>query len=109
MDGGDEVQPREDRGETQDEDPQDGSRDVGRGLDAVGGVKGPARVGRPALDEEGQEDDEGPGHIEPPGEAVDPREGHVLGPDQDGEEDIPEGDGDPRDDEEKDLDDAVER
>ena len=109
VDGRDEVQAREDGGKTQDEDPEDGRRDIGRGLDAVGGVKGPARVGRPAVHEEREEDDACPGHIEPPGEAVDPREGHVLGPDQDGEEDVTEGDGDPRNDEQEDLDDAVER
>ena len=106
--GGDEVQARENRREPQDKDAQDGSRDIGRGADAVGGVKGPARVGRASFDEQGEQNDEGPRHIEPPGQSVDPREGHVLRADQDGEEDVPEGDGDPRDDEEEDLDDAVE-
>ena len=61
VDGGDEVEPGEDRREAEDEDAEDRQRDVGAGPEAVGDVEGPAGVGRAAAGEERREHDDGAG------------------------------------------------
>ncbi|OIQ64112.1 hypothetical protein GALL_543410 [mine drainage metagenome] len=90
VDGGDEVDACEHRGEAQQEGAEDGQRHVGAGVQAEGHVEGPARVGGAMPGEEGDDDHGGAGHVEIPGGQVQPREGHILRPDEDGQEEIPE-------------------
>ena len=102
VDGGDEVDPGQDRREADDEDAEDRQGDVGAGAGAEGDVEGPAGIGRAAAGEERGEDDGGADHVEPPGEQVQAREGDVAGADLDRHDQVAEGTLETGDDEEED-------
>ena len=107
VDGGDEVEPGQDRGETDHEDAENRQRYVGAGPFAVGYVEGPAGVRRASAGKERGDDDPGPDDVEPPGEEVQPGERHVPGADLDRHDQVPECAGEAWDDEEKDHQNAV--
>ena len=106
VDGHDEVEPGEDRGEAGDEDAHRGELDVAlREHRAVGRVEGPARV-EPA-GEQRVERDRRPDHVDVPAQQVELREGQVLRPDHQRDQEVPERGRDRRDQEEEHHDHAV--
>ncbi len=106
VDGDDEVEPGEDRGEPGHEDADRGDLHVAlREHGRVGRVEGPAGL-EPAR-EERVERDAAPEHVEVPAQQVELREGEVLRPDHEGDEEVPEHGRDRRDQEEEHHDHAV--
>ena len=109
VDGGDEVDAREHGRKAQHERCKHRQAHIGAGAEAVGCVEGPARIRSAAAREEGQHSEDGAGHEEVPGGQVQARKGDVLGPDQDGQEEIPKDRRQARNHEEEDHDHAVKR
>ena len=104
--GDDEVQSGQDRREPGDEDAERGGDDVAvRRRRAVWRVERPARVDSAA--ERRNQREEPAEHIDVPAQEVDPREGEVLRPDHDRDEEIAEHGRDRRDQEEEHHHDAV--
>src|SRR6266849_5467588 len=106
VDGHDEVQSGEDRGKAREEDTDSGGDNVGfKELGAQGRVEGPTGVDaaiEDRVDHQKAADDE-----KVPAEQVDAREGQILGPDHEGDEEVAEHGGHGRDKEEEDHDLAV--
>jgi len=108
VDGGDEVEAGEDRREAHHEDGQHRQRHVGAGAQAERHVERPAGVGHAAAREQRQQRHDGADRVQPPGGQVQAGEGHVLGPDLDGQKEVAEHGRDAGDDEEEDHDHPVE-
>ena len=103
-----EVEGRQDRREADDEDAEPGQDHVRVGRrGAVRRVEGPAGVD--AADDEDGEREDGPDDVDVPGKQIQPREGEVAGPDDEGDGEVAENRRDRRDQEEEDHDDAVHR
>lgn len=107
MDGGDEIEPRQNGRKAEDEDRDHGQGDVGRGPLAERHVKGPARVRRAAAGEEAGHGQDRSGQVQPPGKEVEAWKGHVLGADLQRQQNVAEGRRDAWDDKKKDHDHAV--
>ncbi len=89
MDGDDEVEAGENRGEAVDKDADDRGRDGGIGVDAAKrGVKGPAGI-QPA-GAEGIQNEAAANHVDIPAEKIDLREGQILRADHQGNQKIAE-------------------
>jgi hypothetical protein len=90
MDGGDEIDAGQDRGEAENEDGEDRQRHVGGRLGAEGNVEGPAGVGKTGGAEQRGEGQQRPDDVEPPGKQVEAGEGDVVGAEVDRQEEVAE-------------------
>ncbi len=106
VDGDDEVEAGEDGGEAGDEDADGGQGDVG--IQVAGGERGgEGPAGIDAAEHQRGEGDAEAEHVQVPAEQIDFGEGEILGADHEGHEEVAQGRGDRRHQEEEDHDDAV--
>jgi hypothetical protein len=109
MDRRDEIDAGEDGGKTEHEDARHRKGDIRLSPYAVRRVEGPAGIGSAPGGKERDNDKGSPRQIGPPGKTVQPGKRHVPCPYHDRQKEIPEGDRDARDNEEKDHDDPMYR